>query len=86
MIVKPLWIPFGAIPSGEALGQTLIPTEQVALLASHAGRSGRKKLVEQTSRWEGVVRAVTGVLRSPQEKVRMTLTRSFASTSKSKPL
>ena len=30
-------------------------------------RSGRKKLVEQTSRWESVVRAVTGVLRSPQE-------------------
>ena len=32
-------------------------------------RSGRKKLVEQTSRWESVVRAVTGVLRSPQEEV-----------------
>src|ERR1044071_484239 len=32
-------------------------------------RSGRKKLVEQTSRWENVVRAVTGVLRSPQEEV-----------------
>jgi len=31
-------------------------------------RSGRKKLVEQTSRWESVVRAVTGVLRSPQEE------------------
>jgi len=30
-------------------------------------RSGRKKLVERTSRWESVVRAVTGVLRSPQE-------------------
>ena len=32
-------------------------------------RSGRKKLLEQTSRWESVVRAVTGVLRSPQEEV-----------------
>src|SRR3954465_14790819 len=32
-------------------------------------RSGRKKLVEQTSRWESVVRAVTGVLRPPQEVV-----------------
>lgn len=31
-------------------------------------RSGRKKLVEQTSRWESVVRAVTGVLRSPREE------------------
>ena len=31
-------------------------------------RSGRKKLVEETSRWESVVRAVTAVLRAPQEE------------------
>src|ERR1044072_2441656 len=31
--------------------------------------SARKKLVKQPSRWESVVRAVTGVLRSPQEEV-----------------
>ena len=31
-------------------------------------RSGRKKLVEETNRWESVVRAVTAVLRAPQEE------------------
>jgi transcriptional regulator len=31
-------------------------------------RSGRKKLVEETNRWENVVRAVTAVLRAPQEE------------------
>jgi transcriptional regulator len=31
-------------------------------------RNGRKKLAEQTSRWQSVVRAVTGVLRAPREE------------------
>lgn len=31
-------------------------------------RSGRKKLVEETNRWESVVRAVTAVLRATQEE------------------
>jgi transcriptional regulator len=31
-------------------------------------RSGRRKLVAETSKWEKVVRAVTGVLKAPQEQ------------------
>ena len=31
-------------------------------------RSGRRKLAAETSKWEKVVRAVTGVLRAPQEQ------------------
>ncbi len=31
-------------------------------------RSGRKKLAAETSKWEQVVRAVTGVLRAPQKE------------------
>jgi PadR family transcriptional regulator PadR len=31
-------------------------------------RIGRKKLADETSKWEKVVRAVTGVLRAPQEE------------------
>jgi transcriptional regulator len=31
-------------------------------------RSGRRKLVTQTNKWEKVVRAVTGVLRAAQEE------------------
>jgi PadR family transcriptional regulator PadR len=31
-------------------------------------RIGRKKLAVETSKWEKVVRAVTGVLRAPQEE------------------
>lgn len=31
-------------------------------------RSGRRKLAAETSRWEQVVRAVTGVLRAPQKQ------------------
>jgi len=31
-------------------------------------RTGRKKLAAETGKWEKVVRAVTGVLRAPQEQ------------------
>jgi transcriptional regulator len=31
-------------------------------------RTGRRQLAAQTSKWEKVVRAVTGVLRAPQEE------------------